>query len=58
MFLLIAVPPTPRRGPKIVKAGPNGFIIELNAEDIIGDGPVVQKILRYRPFYGDWSGMV
>nr|CAB3265301.1 receptor-type tyrosine-protein phosphatase kappa [Phallusia mammillata] len=53
--LSVKVPPIPRRGPKVEEPGATSFKITLNADKFIGDGPIAQKVLHYRPVNGDWS---
>ncbi|CAK8689546.1 receptor-type tyrosine-protein phosphatase kappa-like isoform X2 [Clavelina lepadiformis] len=53
--LYVREPPRPKRSPKVVAPGSTHFVIQLNADEYTGDGPIIQTILYYRPVDGTWS---
>ncbi|XP_030073209.1 receptor-type tyrosine-protein phosphatase U isoform X2 [Microcaecilia unicolor] len=53
--LIVKEPPTPIAPPQLLRAGSTYLIVHLNANSIIGDGPIVRKEIEYRLTSGAWS---
>lgn len=58
-FFLFSVsptePPRPIAPPQLLGVGPTYLLIQLNANSIIGDGPIILKEVEYRMTSGTWT---
>ncbi|KQK73749.1 Receptor-type tyrosine-protein phosphatase kappa [Amazona aestiva] len=48
-------PPRPIAPPQLLGVGPTYLLIQLNANSIIGDGPIILKEVEYRMTSGSWT---
>uniref|UniRef100_A0A8C8SJH5 protein-tyrosine-phosphatase n=1 Tax=Pelusios castaneus TaxID=367368 RepID=A0A8C8SJH5_9SAUR len=48
-------PPRPIAPPQLLGVGPTYLLIQLNANSIIGDGPIILKEVEYRMTSGTWT---
>ncbi|XP_036397793.1 receptor-type tyrosine-protein phosphatase kappa-like [Megalops cyprinoides] len=53
--LIIHEPPRPIAPPQLLAVGPTYLQIQLNANSIFGDGPIVTKEVMYRMTSGSWT---
>ncbi|KAJ8289422.1 hypothetical protein GJAV_G00001120 [Gymnothorax javanicus] len=53
--LIIHEPPRPIAPPQLLSVGPTYLEIQLNANSIFGDGPIVTKEVEYRMRTGSWT---
>ncbi|KAJ8377526.1 hypothetical protein AAFF_G00256220 [Aldrovandia affinis] len=53
--LIIHEPPRPIAPPQLLAVGPTYLQIQLNANSIFGDGPIVTKEVEYRMTSGSWT---
>ncbi|XP_075059150.1 receptor-type tyrosine-protein phosphatase kappa isoform X9 [Mixophyes fleayi] len=53
--LIIREPPRPIAPPQLLGVGPTYLLIQLNANSIIGDGPIILKEVEYRMTSGTWT---
>ncbi|XP_064162884.1 receptor-type tyrosine-protein phosphatase kappa-like isoform X1 [Anguilla rostrata] len=53
--LIIHEPPRPIAPPQLLSVGPTYLEIQLNANSIFGDGPIVTKEVEYRMTSGSWT---
>ncbi|XP_010705701.2 receptor-type tyrosine-protein phosphatase kappa-like [Meleagris gallopavo] len=51
----ISEPPRPIAPPQLLGVGPTYLLIQLNANSIIGDGPIILKEVEYRMTSGTWT---
>uniref|UniRef100_A0A4W3ICB3 Receptor-type tyrosine-protein phosphatase kappa n=1 Tax=Callorhinchus milii TaxID=7868 RepID=A0A4W3ICB3_CALMI len=49
------IPPMPIAPPQLLGVGPTYLLIQLNANSIIGDGPIILKEVEYRMTSGTWT---
>lgn len=54
-FVSPAEPPRPIAPPQLLGVGPTYLLIQLNANSIIGDGPIILKEVEYRMTSGTWT---
>nr|XP_033794962.1 receptor-type tyrosine-protein phosphatase kappa isoform X4 [Geotrypetes seraphini] len=52
--LIVREPPRPIAPPQLLGVGPTYLLIQLNANSIIGDGPIILKEVEYRMTSGSW----
>ncbi|KAF4796613.1 hypothetical protein TURU_083183 [Turdus rufiventris] len=52
---LLREPPRPIAPPQLLGVGPTYLLIQLNANSIIGDGPIILKEVEYRMTSGTWT---
>lgn len=56
MCLSVSVePPRPIAPPQLLAVGPTYLLIQLNANSIFGDGPIILKEVEYRMTSGSWT---
>ncbi|XP_032263787.1 receptor-type tyrosine-protein phosphatase kappa isoform X4 [Phoca vitulina] len=53
--LIVREPPRPIAPPQLLGVGPTYLLIQLNANSIIGDGPIILKEVEYRMTSGSWT---
>uniref|UniRef100_A0A493TIG0 Receptor-type tyrosine-protein phosphatase kappa n=1 Tax=Anas platyrhynchos platyrhynchos TaxID=8840 RepID=A0A493TIG0_ANAPP len=53
--LIVREPPRPIAPPQLLGVGPTYLLIQLNANSIIGDGPIILKEVEYRMTSGTWT---
>uniref|UniRef100_A0A8C5PRI1 Receptor-type tyrosine-protein phosphatase kappa n=1 Tax=Leptobrachium leishanense TaxID=445787 RepID=A0A8C5PRI1_9ANUR len=53
--LIVREPPRPIAPPQLLGVGPTYLLIQLNANSIIGDGPIILKEVEYRMTTGTWT---
>ncbi|XP_062324074.1 receptor-type tyrosine-protein phosphatase kappa [Osmerus eperlanus] len=53
--LLVREPPRPIAPPQLLGVGPTYLLIQLNANSIFGDGPIILKEVQYRMTSGSWT---
>lgn len=53
--LCFAEPPRPIAPPQLLGVGPTYLLIQLNANSIIGDGPIILKEVEYHMTTGTWT---
>ncbi|XP_042189701.1 receptor-type tyrosine-protein phosphatase kappa isoform X4 [Callorhinchus milii] len=53
--LIVREPPMPIAPPQLLGVGPTYLLIQLNANSIIGDGPIILKEVEYRMTSGTWT---
>ncbi|XP_072115242.1 receptor-type tyrosine-protein phosphatase mu-like isoform X1 [Mobula birostris] len=53
--LIVKDPPTPIAPPQINSVGATYLWIQLNANSISGDGPIIQRDIDYRSTSGSWA---
>ncbi|EMP34836.1 Receptor-type tyrosine-protein phosphatase kappa [Chelonia mydas] len=51
----VTEPPRPIAPPQLLGVGPTYLLIQLNANSIIGDGPIILKEVEYRMTSGTWT---
>lgn len=54
-FISSTEPPRPIAPPQLLGVGPTYLLIQLNANSIIGDGPIILKEVEYRMTSGTWT---
>lgn len=54
-MLCLPEPPRPIAPPQLLGVGPTYLLIQLNANSIIGDGPIILKEVEYRMTTGTWT---
>lgn len=54
-YLSFLEPPRPIAPPQLLGVGPTYLLIQLNANSIIGDGPIILKEVEYRMTSGSWT---
>lgn len=54
-FSSLLEPPRPIAPPQLLGVGPTYLLIQLNANSIIGDGPIILKEVEYRMTSGSWT---
>lgn len=54
-FVSHTEPPRPIAPPQLLGVGPTYLLIQLNANSIIGDGPIILKEVEYRMTSGTWT---
>lgn len=54
-MLCFTEPPRPIAPPQLLGVGPTYLLIQLNANSIIGDGPIILKEVEYRMTTGSWT---
>uniref|UniRef100_A0A674BPP4 protein-tyrosine-phosphatase n=1 Tax=Salmo trutta TaxID=8032 RepID=A0A674BPP4_SALTR len=52
--LIVREPPRPIAPPQLLGVGPTYLLIQLNANSIFGDGPIILKEVEYRMTSGSW----
>uniref|UniRef100_A0A8C5NG05 protein-tyrosine-phosphatase n=1 Tax=Gouania willdenowi TaxID=441366 RepID=A0A8C5NG05_GOUWI len=52
--LIVREPPHPIAPPQLLGVGPTYLLIQLNANSIFGDGPIILKEVEYRMTSGSW----
>nr|XP_023829883.1 receptor-type tyrosine-protein phosphatase kappa isoform X4 [Salvelinus alpinus] len=52
--LIVREPPRPIAPPQLLGVGPTYLLIQLNANSIFGDGPIILKEVEYRMTSGIW----
>ncbi|KAF7254772.1 Receptor-type tyrosine-protein phosphatase kappa [Varanus komodoensis] len=52
---LLMKPPRPIAPPQLLGVGPTYLLIQLNANSIIGDGPIILKEVEYHMTTGTWT---
>lgn len=55
IFFSHTEPPRPIAPPQLLGVGPTYLLIQLNANSIIGDGPIILKEVEYRMTSGTWT---
>ncbi|CAM4695003.1 unnamed protein product [Leuciscus chuanchicus] len=53
--LIVREPPRPIAPPQLLGVGPTYLLIQLNANSIFGDGPIILKEVEYRMTSGSWT---
>uniref|UniRef100_A0A8C5BCD8 protein-tyrosine-phosphatase n=1 Tax=Gadus morhua TaxID=8049 RepID=A0A8C5BCD8_GADMO len=53
--LIVREPPRPIAPPQLLGVGPTYLLIQLNANSIFGDGPIILKEVEYRMTSGTWT---
>ncbi|XP_034755355.1 receptor-type tyrosine-protein phosphatase kappa isoform X27 [Etheostoma cragini] len=53
--LIVREPPHPIAPPQLLGVGPTYLLIQLNANSIFGDGPIILKEVEYRMTTGSWT---
>uniref|UniRef100_A0A674MSJ3 protein-tyrosine-phosphatase n=1 Tax=Takifugu rubripes TaxID=31033 RepID=A0A674MSJ3_TAKRU len=53
--LIVREPPHPIAPPQLLGVGPTYLLIQLNANSIFGDGPIILKEVEYRMTSGTWT---
>ncbi|XP_026886193.2 receptor-type tyrosine-protein phosphatase kappa isoform X3 [Electrophorus electricus] len=53
--LIVREPPRPIAPPQLLGVGPTYLLIQLNANSIFGDGPIILKEVEYRMTAGAWT---
>ncbi|XP_041043600.1 receptor-type tyrosine-protein phosphatase kappa isoform X2 [Carcharodon carcharias] len=53
--LIVREPPMPIAPPQLLGVGPTYLLIQLNANSIIGDGPIILKEVEYCMTSGSWT---
>uniref|UniRef100_A0A673CRQ8 protein-tyrosine-phosphatase n=1 Tax=Sphaeramia orbicularis TaxID=375764 RepID=A0A673CRQ8_9TELE len=53
--LIVREPPHPIAPPQLLGVGPTYLLIQLNANSIFGDGPIILKEVEYRMTSGSWT---
>ncbi|KAG7222655.1 hypothetical protein INR49_026264 [Caranx melampygus] len=53
--VLSSEPPHPIAPPQLLGVGPTYLLIQLNANSIFGDGPIILKEVEYRMTSGSWT---
>ncbi|XP_057208083.1 receptor-type tyrosine-protein phosphatase kappa isoform X14 [Triplophysa rosa] len=53
--LIVREPPRPIAPPQLLAVGPTYLLIQLNANSIFGDGPIILKEVEYRMTSGSWT---
>ncbi|XP_017734834.1 PREDICTED: receptor-type tyrosine-protein phosphatase kappa [Rhinopithecus bieti] len=53
--LIVREPPRPIAPPQLLGVGPTYLLIQLNANSIIGDGPIILKEVEYQMTSGSWT---
>ncbi|XP_013919281.1 PREDICTED: receptor-type tyrosine-protein phosphatase kappa-like, partial [Thamnophis sirtalis] len=53
--LIVREPPRPIAPPQLLGVGPTYLLIQLNANSIIGDGPIILKEVEYHMTTGTWT---
>ncbi|KAJ8355967.1 hypothetical protein SKAU_G00187610, partial [Synaphobranchus kaupii] len=53
--LIVREPPRPIAPPQLLGVGPTYLLIQLNANSIFGDGPIILKEVEYRMTIGSWT---
>ncbi|XP_078505030.1 receptor-type tyrosine-protein phosphatase kappa isoform X4 [Lissotriton helveticus] len=53
--LIVRESPRPIAPPQLLGVGPTYLLIQLNANSIIGDGPIILKEVEYRMTTGSWT---
>ncbi|XP_053542194.1 receptor-type tyrosine-protein phosphatase kappa [Ictalurus punctatus] len=53
--LIVREPPRPIAPPQLLGVGPTYLLIQLNANSIFGDGPIILKEVEYRMTAGSWT---
>ncbi|XP_015214919.1 receptor-type tyrosine-protein phosphatase kappa isoform X10 [Lepisosteus oculatus] len=53
--LIVREPPKPIAPPQLLGVGPTYLLIQLNANSIFGDGPIILKEVEYRMTSGSWT---
>lgn len=52
---ILPEPPRPIAPPQLLGVGPTYLLIQLNANSIFGDGPIILKEVEYRMTSGSWT---
>lgn len=54
-IIILPEPPRPIAPPQLLGVGPTYLLIQLNANSIFGDGPIILKEVEYRMTSGSWT---